>query len=278
MSNALAKSGNAVAAMVDVMPMDALAANMVKSGFFKDARDVSHAIVKVQAGRELGLPPVASMTGIYIVEGKVTLAATTMAMLIQKSGKYRFHVLKHTDTACEIEFFCGPLSLGVSGFTIQDAARAGLAGRGPWKSYPRNMLYARAMSNGAKMYCPEVLGGPVYSTEEMIDAGKTIDGEAPAPRPVASKADPLAEFNNAVEGEVVDAPSFDVAEYRAGLDQLAQTHGWEPGEADALVSVALKSKGFARIEDTTPDWREKMENAFRDPAQIKKRNGKRVPA
>lgn len=277
MSTALAKSGNAVAAMVDVMPMDALAANMVKSGFFKDARDVSHAIVKVQAGRELGLPPVASMTGIYIVEGKVTLAATTMAMLIQKSGKYRFHVLKHTDTACEIEFFCGPLSLGVSGFTMQDAARAGLAGRGPWKSYPRNMLYARAMSNGAKMYCPEVLGGPVYSTEEMIDAGKTIDGEAPAPRQqVVNKADTLAAFNESVE--VIDQPTFDVAGWRAGLDQIAQTHGWEPEESDALVGLALRGKGINRIEDTTPEWREKMENAFRDPTQIKKRDGKRVPA
>ena len=31
---------------------------------------------------------------------------------------------------------------------MKDAELAGLANRGPWKTYPRNMLFARAMSNG----------------------------------------------------------------------------------------------------------------------------------
>ena len=43
-----------------------------------------------------------------------------------------------------------------------------------WKNFPRNMLYARAISNGAKWHCPDVFGGPVYTPDEL---GATIDGE-----------------------------------------------------------------------------------------------------
>ena len=42
----------------------------VKSGFFADTRDQAQAIVKILAGQELGISPIASMTGVYIVKGK----------------------------------------------------------------------------------------------------------------------------------------------------------------------------------------------------------------
>jgi len=71
-------------------------------------------------------------------------------------------------------------------------------------------------------------------------------------------------------------PAFDVADFMAGLDQVAQANGWEPEEADALIRIALQAKGFARIEDTTPDWREKMIAALRSEVQWKKRDAKRA--
>jgi hypothetical protein len=36
------------------------------------------------------------------------------------------------------------------------------------------MLYARALSNGAKWYCPDVFGGPIYTPDEL---GAVVDGE-----------------------------------------------------------------------------------------------------
>ncbi|QDP46852.1 MAG: putative recombination protein [Prokaryotic dsDNA virus sp.] len=143
------------------------------SGYFKDAQDVAKAIVKVQAGMELGVPPIASMAGIHIVEGKPTLSSGLIASRIKASGKYRFVVKKHTETECELEFkekLDGSWeSVGVASFTMADAAKAGIGGRTNWKRYPKNMLFARAISNGARWYCADIFTGAIYTTEEIQD-------------------------------------------------------------------------------------------------------------
>ncbi|RDT44717.1 hypothetical protein DXF87_27490, partial [Enterobacter roggenkampii] len=33
--------------------------------------------------------------------------------------------------------------------------------------FPKNMLFARAMSNGVKWFTPDVFSGPVYTPEEL---------------------------------------------------------------------------------------------------------------
>ena len=184
----------------------------VRSGFFADTRDAAQAIVKVMAGQELGFAPIASMTGVYIVKGKVSLSANLIAAAVKRSGRYTFRVRQHDAQVCEIEFFeldkaGNKESIGVSSFTMQEATQAGLASSATWKNFPRNMLYARAMSNGAKWYCPDVFGGPVYTPDEL---GATIDGEtgevidiepsnhtpaAPAPAQIAAPVEPIAMAN-----------------------------------------------------------------------------------
>lgn len=82
-------------------------------------------------------------------------------------------------------------SLGYSFFTITEAQTAGL-GKWPekakwdksqWGKWPRNMLFARAMSNGVKWYCPDLFGGvPVYTegdefTERLSLTAGTGNGE-----------------------------------------------------------------------------------------------------
>jgi hypothetical protein len=55
----------------------------------------------------------------------------------------------------------------VSYFNIGMAQRAGLVkDDSNWLKWPENMVFARALSNGARWYCPEVLHG-VYSVEEL---------------------------------------------------------------------------------------------------------------
>lgn len=150
---------------------------LASSGYFRDARDAAQACVKVQAGIELGIPPVQAMTGIHIVEGKPTLSATLIATLIKRSGKYNYRIKKHDDNECSIQFTEGREEIGVSSFTMKDAELAGLAGKGVWKSYRRNMLFSRAMSNGARWYCPDVFGGAIYTPEEFSSVEVNGDGE-----------------------------------------------------------------------------------------------------
>jgi hypothetical protein len=170
----------AVAPEMDTMELGRV---LAKSGFFSDAKDASKAVVKVLAGRELGFGPIASMTGVYIVKGKPTLSANMMAAAVKRSQKYDYRVAEHTEDRCKIVFYQEGEEVGVSEFTMQDAKRAGLGGHN-WSKYPKNMLFARALSNGVKWHCPDVMNGqPVYTPDELgaeVDGetGEIIDGQA----------------------------------------------------------------------------------------------------
>ena len=143
-----------------------------ESGMFPDIKSKAQALVKVLAGKELGISPFESMAGIYIVNGKLALTSKTMASLIKKSPNYDYTIDTLTETECKITFTQtigeDERLLGVSEFTFKDAAKAGLVNKDVWKSYPKNMLFARALSNGARWYCPEAISG-YYTTEELED-------------------------------------------------------------------------------------------------------------
>jgi len=145
---------------------------LAASGFFEDCKQAAQAGVKVICGIEMGFPAFASMTGIYIIKGKPAIGANLMAAAVKRSDKYNYRIVEHSDQCCKIAFLEHGEQIGVSEFTSQDAARGGTQNMG---KFPRNMLFARAMSNGVKWFCPDIfLGSPVYTPEEL---GATIDEE-----------------------------------------------------------------------------------------------------
>lgn len=154
-----------------------LGKTLAASGYFRDARDASQAIVKVLAGQELGISPIASMTGIYIVKERVTLSANLIAAVIKRSGRYNYRVTWEPD-ACVIEFYEMGESIGISRFGADDAVTARLDKGDNWQKFPRNMYFARALSNGAKWYCPDIFAGPIYTPDEL---GAEVDGETGEP-------------------------------------------------------------------------------------------------
>ena len=135
-----------------------------ESGMFPDVKTAAQAIVKIQAGQEIGIPPFAAMSGIHIIQGKPTIGAGIMASCVKGSGKYDYRVVESTEQVCSIDFFQGKEKLGNSTFTIADAKKAGTKNL---DKFPKNMLFARAMSNGVKWYTPDVFSGPVYTPEEF---------------------------------------------------------------------------------------------------------------
>lgn len=147
---------------------------LAASGYFADAKSEAQAVAKVLAGLELGLSPMVSMTGVHVIEGKPSVGAHLMAALVRRSGRYDYRVIEHTDAVCEIEFLDGGQAIGRSRFTMEDAKKAGASTRPNWQRYPRNMLFARAMSNGVRWYCPDVTTMPLYTPEEL---GANVDGE-----------------------------------------------------------------------------------------------------
>lgn len=151
-----------------------------QSGMFPDIKSAAQALVKIQAGREVGIAPFAAMTGIHIIVGRPTIGAGIIASRIKASGKYDYFIDEMDDKICRITFFQGEKRIGESTFTTEDAKKAGTKNI---DKFPRNMLFARAISNGAKWFTPDVFGGPVYVPEDF----DTIDVKHEEVKPVDSK-------------------------------------------------------------------------------------------
>ena len=170
----------------DDMSLAEIGTAFVKSGYFQDVTDASKAIVKILAGREFGFGAFASMTNIHIIQGRPSVGASLMASAVKGSARYDYRIRQMDEKACSIEFFervdGKPESLGTSTFTLDDARKAGTKNL---DKYPRNMLFARAISNGVKWYCPDVFGAAVYVPEELGTAvneeGDIIPGSFTTP-------------------------------------------------------------------------------------------------
>jgi len=150
---------------------------LAASRYFTDVTEMAQAAVKIMAGEELGIPPVASMMGINIIKNKVSLSANLIASRVRAHG-YEYRIKQIDATGCRIDFFSkidisGKRELlGESAFTDADAKTAEIKSE-MYKKYPRNMFFARAMSNGARWYTPDVFAGvPTYTAEEL---GATVD-------------------------------------------------------------------------------------------------------
>jgi hypothetical protein len=171
---------------------------LAESGFFGEVKQQGQALAKILAGQELGMGPIASLMGVYFSNGKITYSANLMAASIKRSGVYTFRIKQMSNEGCTLAFYERGEMVGESSFTIEDARKADLT-TGPnkhtWAKFPRNMCFARAMSNGAKWYCPDVFGGITpYTPDELgAEVRMTDDGEmVPVKVEVIEPAPPAA--------------------------------------------------------------------------------------
>ena len=171
---------------------------LAKSGFFSDTKQAAQAVVKVLCGREIGFGPIASMTGVHIVQGKPTIGANLLGASIKRDPRYDYRVIELTDTEAEIAFFQNGQELGRSRFTMDDAKAANLTNKSVWKQFPRNMLFARALSNGARWYTPDVFGGVTPYTPEELGAEVDQEGDVIDVTPT-SKPAPEVKFKTRKE-------------------------------------------------------------------------------
>jgi hypothetical protein len=244
----------------DVSGMDTMQLGKVlaASGYFQDARDAAQAIVKVLAGRELGIGPVASMTGIYIVKGRVTLSANLMAAQIKRSGKYDYHVTQMDDRGCVIDFFQSGQTIGTSSFLEADAKLAGLAGGDNWKKFPRNMYFSRAIANGAKWFCPDVFSGPVYTPDELA-GGASFDAHTGEVLDQPASASPATAKQRGYIAGLIDRLGWSSAQLAAhaseqGIDLASMTTTEARPFIDGLKALAEerspKAKAITQAEQT----------------------------
>lgn len=221
-----------------------------QSGFFEDCKQASQAVVKVLAGSELGFPAFSSMVGIHIIKGKPALGANLIAAAIKRSGRYDYRVVELNDRTCKIAFYEGKQQIGVSEFTAADAAKAGTQNMG---KFPRNMLFARCVSNGVKWFCPDIfLGAPIYTPEEL---GAVVDEEGsvvelPTPSLPTLSADVQVQTpgvwrnwkspEDAIAWASTVLPDLSCAELQKLLDELPAVNGKKaPAWVEKVLEMAV---------------------------------------
>ena len=213
--------------------MEKAAKALQASGYFRDVTTTAQAIVKIMAGAELGLPPFASMTGINIIQGKPVLGANVLATLVKNDPRYNYTVKVCDAKDCELAWFEDGKQVGTSSFTWDEAKAAGLTEKDNWKKYPSDMLFARAISRGARRFAPGIFGGsPVYTPDEMG---------------VDTNEDGMVEAVKIRDGVyLVDAPMTGV-EYDGPTGPVTIPANLEPVDVD----LATNSKGELLIDFTT---------------------------
>lgn len=213
---------NALAIYERINEMQAVAGALHASGFFADVKSQAQALVKVMAGAEMGLPAFASMSGIHLVQGKPVLGANLIATLVKNDPRYDYRVKQADNQACILTWFENGQQVGESGFTMAEAQTAGLTGKDSWKKYPSDMLFARAISRGARRYAPGIFGGaPVYTPDEVNlddEDGNIITVSVP-PTPVAYIPAAVVEATEPSAGDlaIAEAPARDFVKIAAEM-------------------------------------------------------------
>lgn len=171
--------------------------------------------------RELNLPTMMCLNGgLYTFDGKVTMSAQLMNMMIVNAG-HEANVVYLDETGCKIRFVRsdrkGPNAVFEYEFTRKHAEKAGYFGRynargeilskpkDNWVNHERDMYFSRALSGGARKFMPDVLMN-CYVFGEIEDMGdehlvNVMPDIAVDPVPNTSQ---LPESNESVEPPKLD--------------------------------------------------------------------------
>lgn len=137
---------------------------------------VEEAAVILMTGHELGLRPMQSLRGIYVVDGKPTLSADMMVAVVRRSGLCEsWRVVESTAERCTITTRRKGESVDATRtWTRADADRAGVTGKDPWRKYPATMLRHRCAADLARQEFSDVLLG-LYDPDELDASPAQVD-------------------------------------------------------------------------------------------------------
>jgi hypothetical protein len=127
------------------------------------------------------------MDGIDIIDGRLAPNAGLTAALIKRSGRYNFAVVESSPAGCRLRFTDHGEVIGEVSFTADDAKRAGLTGKQNWTKWPEDMMFARALTRGARRFCADVFMGSVYTPEEL---GADVPMMDVTPEPAQPRQEP----------------------------------------------------------------------------------------
>jgi hypothetical protein len=127
-------------------------------------------LIAMGLGRAMGLSPAESLYRIHVIQGRPTASAELIAANVRKAG----HILRvkgdETSARAVIIRSDDPDFEFESTWNLDRAKRLGLASKDGWQKQPGTMMRWRAITEVARLACPEALYGVAYVAEEIDDA------------------------------------------------------------------------------------------------------------
>lgn len=221
---------------------------VVQSGLAPKGDTPQTVLVKLQAGMELGMPPMRALSSLVVVHGRLSMMGEAALAKIRGSG-----VCTQLDVVADGE---GEDRAGVVRFkrrdmpgkatevrfSVSEAKRAGLLAGDNWKKYLDDMLIWRAVSRAAKRYFSDVLMG--FDVAEVVREYAAPGGSMELPAP-STEPDPLLNaLEAAPEARLVEPADED----EPPTDFFEAAGGSEPAPDDSL-SVDVDEEAATK---TTP--------------------------
>jgi hypothetical protein len=200
-------------------------------------------------GDEVGLGPMQSLAKINIIEGKPTLYAEAQRALILGAG-HELWIEEATNTRVTIAGRRKDSDVvNTATWTMDDARRAGLAGKKAWREYPQDMLLARATARLARAVFADAIGG-LAAAEEFEDVEPGAGGSSPPVSTTTRKrrqTTPLAAVTAAAEPEPAAAPPLPGEQESAAGSLDDDTE--EPPPAAEFITDQQRKKLHAAFRD-----------------------------
>lgn len=173
--------------------------------------------VGIMHGLMVGLPPLAALQSIAVINGMPSVWGDGMLALVRDSGMMEDHREWYEGEGEDLTAFCEVRRRGaptpmLGKFSYGMAKRAGLTKKeGPWIAYPARMMQMRARAFALRDAFADILKG-LRCAEEVIDGGDLVvqpDGSfAAAPPPPRPTRDQFTSGANAptIENEEPEEP------------------------------------------------------------------------
>lgn len=235
--------------------------DLVPKAYKGKSEDATIAII---FGMEIGLPPMASLQNIALVNGSPSVYGDAQLSLVQASGKYEWHKSSYKGTFPNDDFTAifevkrvGATESVVKEYSIADAKRAGLWGKaGTWTTNPKLMLLYKPKSYALREAFADTLKG-MKSNEEL--EGEEMVEVSQKPSKTSNAHTPPAAI---MEGFIRPSPSFkeEVEQPTATLEESVQTDIEDfIGAQEETVEEKAKNEEAERI---SANIEAKIKNAF----------------
>lgn len=218
----LTQTQNAVAPTLDRENLTFLATMIEQADLIPKEQGISpqvqkyRVMAKIVGGTAYGFDAISAQENLHIINGKLTLSARGMSVLLQRSGKYTTRIEKLDANGCKLAVLernnQGEWILkGHVEFSRQHAEKAGLTKNPNYSKYAEDMFFARCVSRVVKRFAPDVLNGqaPTYNLAkqpqlEVVEPPSNV-AQLPTQTVGENYRDEVVEAETDVEADFIEA-------------------------------------------------------------------------